>query len=83
MHELETVDGSYIGFGWWDEDLDQRGIWVSPVVEYTQKSNGFTDCACLLLLPVDGKPGTYTRCGRARVRKLFFQDVGYDSLIIV
>ena len=83
VHELDTVDGSYIGFGWWDEDLEQRGICVCPVIEYTQKSNGFVDFACLLLRLVDGKPRTYTRCGKARVRKLFFQDVQYDSLSIV
>ena len=84
VHELETVDGAYIGFGWWDEDLEQRGVWVCPVVEdYTLRPNRIADFACLLLLSVYGKPGTYTRCGRARVRKFFFKDVRYQSLVIV
>ena len=74
IHELESNDGSYIGFGWWDEDLEDRDVLVCPVILYTQRFKGYTDVACLLLAKVDGKIETYTRCGRARIRFSFFRE---------
>ncbi len=80
VHEIETLDGSYVGWGWWDELLLDREVYVCPVVEYSLKFEGYVDWACLLLSKVGDT--TYRRCGRARVRNPFFDGCEFGPICI-
>ena len=81
VHELESYDGKYIGWGWWDEALYDREVLVCPIVEYSLKFEGQIDFACLFLLKVNET--TFRRCGRARVQGSFFQNCQYIALSTV